>query len=491
MIGNPGIVRINLRFLVKILILLIFVLGNFFNLNAGWADNGDFYRVATWFSTGPIINETWPVTGTEAWYRRFYSYYIPEWNLDMTNKSEMFSSAVLLWYPGVFLNRYFYSASTLYLPIMSLGARVLLFIFLLLVFDWIDRRSSHPLFNYFTIGLPLALLFSTTDITAFFNSFYQENAVIIFVPYLVAVILMGRRMERGWSYYLLYVLVLFLVVTSKSASIFWPALALPFVIPFVQVFRHPLKIIGLVAVLVILPTLLGLILTEVPNTTYIRPYNGLFTGTLMLSENPQQRLIELSIPDLYYCIGSDFYSTKEGHDCAYKHPGKITYLAIMKTMLHEPKIIVKQVYYVIYSIQNYSLHLGKYIYGDNVLRQERWLNFWSILKLYTFPKGWLFLGIMPILLALIGLAWKSKDITGDLAVSALVFLCAFWIDSLIEIWVDGQRDLLKHLAMPNMFFDYAWIASLNIIVLLAIGWVRENRKVIAIPKFKGIPKLHG
>ena len=244
MIGNPGIVRINLRLSVKILILLIFVLDNFFNLNAGWADNGDFYRVATWFSTGPIINETWPVTGTEAWYRRFYSYYIPEWNLDMTNKSEMFSSAVLLWYPGVFLNRYFYSASTLYLPIMSLGARVLLFIFLLLVFDWIDRRSSHPLFNYFTIGLPLALLFSTTDITAFFNSFYQENAVIIFVPYLVAVILMGRRMVRGWSYYLLYVLVLFLVVTSKSASIFWPALAFPFVIPFVQVLRHPLKIFG-------------------------------------------------------------------------------------------------------------------------------------------------------------------------------------------------------------------------------------------------------
>lgn len=467
----------NCKSIVKTTILLVFITLQFLNLDVGWADNGDFMRIASWFTSGPAGKELYPLLNTEDWNQRFYYYFVPDWNLDFPYRAEMFNSAVLLWIPGVLLNQFVYSVVTLHLPVMSLGTRAMLFIFLLLVFKWIDRRSPHPLIYYLTIALPLVLLFSTEDIAAFFNSFYQENGAIVFIPFLIAVIILGRWTKRDWKYYGLYFLAITLVATSRTASFYWPILVVPYVIPLSQIRRSPTRMLGLAALLVVVPTVVSLNFTTPTGTSIARPYNALFRGTLLLSKEPQQRLEELGMADQLYCVDKDYFAPHIGFECAFKYPEKISYWAVLQTMLHEPGIVLKQLDYLLNSMQNYSLHLGKYAYGDELVRRAKRVNFWSFLKKSFFPKGWLIAGLMPVFGGLIWIGWKRNSLMGDLAVCALIFLCAFWVDSMVEIWGDGQRDLLKHLVMPNMFFDYLWIAALNLALFLGIDLAHKSRKV--------------
>jgi hypothetical protein len=459
--------RSRARNLLKAAILTIFLLGNFLNLQAGWADNADYIRIMQWFTSGPAHMENWPPERSPLWNQRFSHYWIPDWKLDFPGKPQMFISSVLLWAPGVFLNRYFYSAYTLHLPIMSIGPRLMLLLFLCLVFKWIDARSKHPEIHYAALGLPLALLFSTTDVVAFFNSFYQETGSIVFVPFLLAVVVYGHFKPRDWKFYLAYFVTILLVCMSKSASFYWSFLTLPLVLSAAQVRKKPAVYLPLGLALIIVPLLVGMKLTHYATALPMREYNSLFGGTLLLSNNPQQRLNELGLSEASQCIGAEPY-LPEGLACLKTFSGRFSYLSVLHSMLSEPAIIARQVDEIIYTAQNYSLQLGKYVYQDDVKRQEARLNLWSEIKQRFFPRGWALLATFPVFGYIIWISRRQEGLTGDLAPDALVCALAFWLDSFVEIWGDGPRDLLKHLFMPNMFFDFLLIAIINMTIGLVI-----------------------
>lgn len=451
-------------YMVKILrlsILAVFVAGHLLNLEAGWADNGDFSRIAVWFSSGPLNYEMWPTPGTPAFDERFFKYYLPEWKLDFPLDSPMFISAVLLWLPGVLINRIFYSAHTLLLPILSLVPRLALLGFLLLVFYWIDRRARRPWLAYLALALPLALLFSTTDVAAFYNSFYQETGSLVFIPWLLAVLVWARHAPRKWPFYLLYLLSVTLVTTSKSACFYWAVLPLPFIISWAQVRSKPWVYLPLGLALIALPLLLSLKLTHVPTDGPVRPYNALFTGVLMLSDNPQARLAELGMPEAVDCVGQIYYWSG-GADCLQRVAAQTTYFAVLQTMLREPQIMLKQIDLVGRTLQNYSLDLGKYRLGDQTRRQARRLNLWSELKQRYFPRGWALLALLVVAGGLLVAGYRQPGLAGDLARVGLICLAAFFLDCFVELVGDGQRDLLKHLFVPNLLFDFMLIAVTNI-----------------------------
>ena len=176
-----------IRNLLRLVILSVFILGNFFNLQSGWADNGDYTRIMTWITTGPSDQgSNWPENSRKAFELRFFKYWIPNWKLKLHYESNIFISTLLLWAPGVALNRVFYSAQTLHMPILSLGPRLALLVFLYLTLLWIDRRSRLPELHYLTLGLPLALLFSTTDVAAYYNTFTRKPARLSSYPIFLA-----------------------------------------------------------------------------------------------------------------------------------------------------------------------------------------------------------------------------------------------------------------------------------------------------------------
>jgi hypothetical protein len=460
--------RVKINAIFKGAILSIFVIGNFLNMQAGWADNGDFTRIMSWFTSGPVQLENWPPRGTEAWNQRFFYYWIPYWKLDFPQDSSMFVSAVLLWFPGVVLNRFFFSAYTLYLPFISLAPRLAMFIFLWLALLWIDARSKHPTVFYLTLALPLVALFTTTDVVAFYNSFFQETGAIVFFAYLVVVIVLGQWGPRDWRYYLLAAISVLLMTSSKSASFYWPFLSLPFVVPFFKKKPRIWLYLASGAVVSLLIAYIGMTVTHYATPYPYREYNSLFGGTLLLSKAPAEQLARLGMPDAVSCIGVDVYSSA-GNACLQKYQHQISYLAVVRTIVAEPAILVRQVDVLTHMMQNYSLELGKYVFGDPVVRQETRLNFWSVVKDRIFPKGWALVGAMPVFLVIMIFGKRLQGLPRDLVPVAWVCMLALWIDMFVEILGDGQRDLLKHLVMPNMFFDFLLIAVVNIAVGLLIA----------------------
>ncbi len=380
------------------------------NLQAGWADNGDYYRIMTWFTSGPVNQDVdWPTYGTEAYDERFFTYWIPYWKLDFPKESEMFISALLLWTPGVLLNRFFFSAQTLYMPLLSLGPRLALFIFLWLCLKWIDRRAKIPEIHYLTLGLPLALLFSTTDIAAYFNTFYQETGTIVFIPYVLGIVVLGQSLARDWRFYLAYFAAIFLAATSKSSLVYLPLVTVFGVISLQQVHRKPFAYLLLGAGLVLIPMAASLYLTEFKTPTPDRAYNSLVNGTLLFSRDVDYQLAALGLTEARDCIGVDLYS-EAGAACMGQLAPRMSYLTTLKSILNEPGILFRQVKSAADRMQDYTNELGLYAKNDPAERRSTRLNLWSEMKSRIFPRGWWLAVVSILAAALLALAWKRKDI---------------------------------------------------------------------------------
>jgi hypothetical protein len=158
----------------------------------------------------------------------------------------------------------------------------------------------------------------------------------------------------------------------------------------------------------------------------------------------------------------------------------------LQTIFSEPAIIIRQVDILTHTIQNYSLQLGKYAYNDQIKRQDVRLNFWSTLKQRIFPRGWALLATFLAFGFILVISWRKDGLIGDLSFIGLLCALAFWVDSFVEIWGDGQRDLLKHLVMPNLLFDFLMIAIINIALGMLLHQVSTRISVGNHPANKEI-----
>jgi hypothetical protein len=395
--------------LINILIITVVLVNNYFNIQSGWADNGDYSRIMTWITSGPLNMDNWPKIGTQEWTQRYYSYWIPRWNLDYPHTSSMYSSALLVWIPGIVINRLFYSTNILYLPIMSLGARILILLILIIIMFWIGRRSHKPVIHYLTLAFPFALLLSTSDVTAFFNTFYQENGAIIFIPILVIIVIVGNVGKKNYLYYITYFIACICVTTSKTAFFYWPIITVPFVIPWDKLAKKPYVWIPVTLFLAVGPAFIGIIATRLPDSKPVYQYNAIFSGTLLLSNNPQSQLDKLGIPEAIDCVGVDLYDAP-GSTCINKYQNSLTFLTELKTILNEPQILLKELSIISQNFQNYSLKLGKYAYGNEKKGESTWLNFWSFTKQSYFPKGWLLFGSILVFAVFIMIGWRQNNL---------------------------------------------------------------------------------
>ena len=149
-------------------------------------------------------------------------------------------------------------------------------------------------------------------------------------------------------------------------------------------------------------------------------------------------------------------------------------------MLREPAIIARQAALIGHTLQNYRLDLGMYPRDDTLVRRSVRLNLWSELKQRYFPRGW---GLLAALagagvLFVLGSrkAGPAGGLEGDLGRVGLVCLAAFLLDCFVELVGDGQRDLLKHLLLPNLLFDFLFIAAANTGAIMVWRWINRTAK---------------
>jgi hypothetical protein len=464
----------KLRRIIAVLALLFVVAGMYAQMGIGLADNGDFTRGARWFTSGPVgFTENVPAAGTDAYQKRFFRYWLPEWKLEFSTRFWMRSSAQLLWLPGIALNYLFISPRVLHTVSVSLAPRLLLLLFLGLFFVWVERSDLSPgqktalaAFG----GTGLALLFVNTEYLAFFNSFYFESATYIFFLAFVASLIVLRRTGYRRAGYLLCLATLLLLTVSRPVAIYW----LPFGLLFVfgvrklwQTARLRLWYIGLVVLL----TPLCFLFTKYPQPNYESgpAYHQMFLGVLTYSQNPAQQLSELGMSGAETCIGVTPY-TPPGDACLAMYRSKLTLINTLSVIVREPAILLRMTEDVANSMQKPTVAgLVRRASTDPGPIPPPGFDLWSRIKQGLFPQGWALWGTLIAYAVLFLWLRRCAGIRGELAQIGLIATLALPVEMYIAIIGDGPLDLLKHLFFANILFDVATLALLGLAV---IGGVR-------------------
>lgn len=457
--------------LIKGFFILLLILGFYLQHNVGLADNGDFDRIMTWFTSGPVgIEPNWPAPDTQDWHRRFFNYWLPYWKLDFPGRADMKSSALLLWLPGVWANYHLVSPHTLYLSNLSLFPKFLLVLYLLLMFYWIDGSGlGEPgkIVLYLTLGIPLLMVFVNTDYVAYFNSFYCETASFIFLFIFLASLIFLKRKNTLPGYFS-SITSLLLLSTAKASTFYWPFIAVPFIFSLRGFTRKPLPYIALLIFIIAILCFLSVLVTLPPD--YIRLnnyYNSLFYGVLTFSQDPTARLVELGLPDSIKYVGHSAYTTA-GKEALSLFENKMSPFNTLQVILREPAIVFRITKYLWDNMQVVSLeYLGKLPPDDPQLPglKPSLLSLWSQLKINYFPRGYA-LGLALLLYAAVSYyaIVRTSGICRELGIIGLVTAMGSLVDMYVAILGDGKWEIVKHLFLSNVLFDVSTIASLNIIV---------------------------
>ena len=466
--------------LLQITLVACLVIALIIQIDVGWADNGDFTRIMTWFTSGPVgLEPNIPPSDSPAWKSRFFAHYLPYWKLDFPLTSEAYSSVLLLWLPGVLLNYLVYSTRVLALPLASIVPRILFVAILLISLFWLADRSlkrSEALILSLVVGVPLVLLLSTADYVAYLNTFYQEIASFIFL-FLLLFSLIRLKRRRSLFNYLLSFTSLVLLATAKPSNLYWPFLALLWIIPFSPRKTKPVVLPFIYILLAIAIAIPAAWLGRRGISPQINEYHSLFLGILPLSQYPQRHLDVLGMPAAFRCIGKNAHTV--GANCYVKYRDRLSFLVDIHLLLSEPLIFPRILKTAAAEIQDISLGFSKYAEGgpDRIsIHLPMELNFWSRMKASYFPRGY---PLLFLLVSWIGLfAWNISQpgFRGEAAALGLLASCACLVDMLVAYIGDGRSELTKHLFLSNLLFDIALLAFFAWLVILVLEY-RTRQKL--------------
>ena len=472
-------------------VLLLGLVTAFYAQNdVGYADNGDYTRAMTRFVTGPVgFARNWPdpIYEPKEFSQRFFSYWIPYWNLnphgiDLSPEGAAFnSSAVALWLPGVLLNYSLYSSTVLYLPYLSVLPKLLLIAALWLIFLWLDHTESigswrAKLLLSITLGLPFVLIVSATDYVAYFSTFFFETASFVFaILFLISLVVLDRAAPRFFKWAIaLCLILLFLLASAKLSTVYWPLVGMPFVFYLLKAGRG--KFQAFILAVVAVSFCLGAIWLdkEPPPGLSHNAMDRFFYGVLTFSDNAPARLSELGIPETIPCI--DILSqTPEGIRCMTEYGDQASFQNVLAVVVKEPAIVVRMMVHSAESAQQVAVRWGKRAMDAPVRTVPQLLNVWGLIRDRLFPRGLALLGVLGAYAALFALNIRSNDLRRGLSIAGLVSVIGSWVDMQVAIWGNGKADLPRHLFLANALFDFATICAVNLIVVYVIDRARRRR----------------
>jgi hypothetical protein len=487
-------VRPAVSTIVPVLLVGYFVAAMAWQFHTGLADNGDFTRGIKIFSPGPAgIRPNFPPLHNGLWYHRFYRFWLPRWTLERQSEKPI-TSALVFWLPGIAVSEFIEPGAELSLPLISIVPRVLLLGELVLLLFWARQQPGGRILVV-TLGLPAVLLLTTTDNAAYLNSFYQESASLVFVlPLFCALVYLQRRPTPPRL--AVVILCLALLATGKESLVYWPALALPFILycwvaPVPARWRSRAKrtvAIGCAAACALTFAVHAFVHFKEDG---VNPYHSLFDGALTFSQRAAEHLQRLGLADGLNCIGVSAYE-EPGTSYFDAHRDRMTFLNTVTTVAHEPAILWRMGRHVLARMQDLSLgYLGKYAANDprslwyppyadyhtgaeerlwNGRQETTLLNTWATLKYRCFPTGGRLALTLTVFVAWFGWRMRSTADAGELALIGLLASVATIVDMAIAILGDGRYELIKHLYFANLLFDIAAIAFVNSVGL----WLWEN-----------------
>lgn len=472
------------RTVLKMLLIGFALAGSMAQLHVGLADNGDYTRLMVWMTSGPSgFTENWPPDGTVENQQRFFHHLPAFWKLDFPLTARWVGSILLLWLPGVLLNVLLYSAHTLYLPFISFAPRLVVLLFLWMLLRWIDREGGRaaPLL-YVTLGLPVVFISVDTQYIAYFSSLFQEPASLTgLLLILLAAAWYDNRDDsrtRPW----LSAAAVFFMTTAKLSNIHWALLGGLLLVPWIPLAGGARRRAIYILLIVVAPAGFSLLQASLYHTRTVNAYQSIYCGSLVFSERPQEHLDRLGMADGARYIGAHGFCDA-GEEAMRRYRPKLTHRTVLDIILHEPSIAWDMLVFPADSMQRSELtHLSKRVLYNEPHAARPWpawlpataaadspLNAWSRLKRTLFPTGVPLVVVLLLLALLPSFAWKHhRRLPRTLARTVSLLALAALVEMWMQIFGDGQRDLIKHLYLANICFDGAVVGGMGLVGSVAV-----------------------
>lgn len=318
------------------------------------------------------------------------------------------------------------------------------------------KIASKFLFVIFSL-----VLFSSSNLSMF-NSFYQEQVLLIFLP--LTMLLIHRDDNKGiYSFFL----VIGLISTSKSQFAFTPLI---FIIYYSLFYRNRLRLrVGLSLACLLLSMLCILFSKGAVN---LNKYHSSYYGAYQLMQNK-----ELILPDNVDadCVGVDAWGNKYDNQKGAVHTDigmtcfnnkKFSFDDTISVFLKNPSLLITLPYDK--GIRQQYTENYIHVYNSFLLIENNSGLLYDITKI----KDFLFKEIRfsALLLAFFSSFFlRNKKVRG-----VIFFLSAFGTSQLyISFLGEGYRDLSKHLFGMNISFD---------LLLFTVICILSNRLQCTIEK---------
>lgn len=443
----------------------------------GYADNGDFYRAM-------LSNGIYRLPSKHAW---AIDYVITKFGIfQYFNEygTIAFSSQSIFIRIAVIINKIFYSSKVFDIRFLGLLYYVLYLgaIYLLtksVVYPYKRLRS-------YMIALLIVFIFADSSFTLYFNSFFAEPVMYIFMIYAFASIMLLAKgcYKNNWPMMILFFISTILIITDKSQN---APLALSFIVisigmMFLPHFNARRFAVGLGIVVL---SFTGVFTYVAINKEFndVNQYKAFTHGVLMETNDPSKKIAKLGIYEQFALLREENYYVKT-------YTGvKATDEDVQKNLLTKNGIGWTVKYYVHNPKQAGALldlatkdimitqvkAVGDYTRdsGHKPGEQVRYFTLYSDYMGSFFPGKFAFICLLSVALIITYGVAMYNDLKKNRPHGVMRFLLVFGLITMIlfvpiiSIVGDGDADLAKHLFIIPV--------SLNLIFVLFISDILHHR----------------
>jgi hypothetical protein len=430
----------------------------------GVADNGDFFRISSAFSPGPVGLTAFPEPDDPSYRARFFRHFLRHWQVGPVRGRAQETSALLVYAPGRLLpltgppGSFDLTLNAFYVAVL-LGAT--LFVSLRRLESGTARLSLAV----------IALLLSDADVAIYLSSFYQEAGAYAFTFVLVCL------MHLLWERRRLVDLVLFTLAAMALAATKFPFTPSVLVVGLSVLVAWTIAVSGdrrrrawaLAAMALLVAS--GIVYFERVRDRYGKDvsYNFVFSGVLpkLAEEEREPFLASVGIPREHATLsGRSYYEPASQGQSPSLYPslGNAMHTrAIQRLAIDHPVAFVHLVDSAFARTGVYDVEIGSKL-GTLELGQERdapVIDVWSRLRARFLRGGGVYLVAAALWTALLVHVWRSG--ARDLRLLYAVTAAGCWAGSvgqvLIAILGNGPMDLNKHLWFGNVLLDLSLVLA--------------------------------
>lgn len=410
----------------------------------------------------------WPSVGSDEFSKRFFSQWHDRWVIlsDWPVAWTIFgdSSYKIYLAAQIFLQNVIFPENAYYSIIVgSVISRAIFYASIVGLLFVV--RESLPVGAYCIFGGGLLIFALDSSWIAFFNSFFEEQIAVIFIPVLALLLVLYYQDGGRKRFGVLFLLCATFVGAAKTAYFYLPILGALFVLPIFRGHFSWLKFF----MVILCCQLISTSPVYYGKASGINAYHALYYGALKVVPAGEINKLEAGTNYLPECIGVSAFD-QSGAQCMDK--ADVNYYDLTETVARYPTVLVRMISMAVSEGKNVSLdYLGKGISGGPIFSDARVFNLGSLLFKYGFNIfcfGLFFLALLLLVL--------RRSVVGDQLLGVGLFFSVFGFSQYFIALGDGFYELGKHLIIGNyaLAFSAIFIVPWMLIFLFSSNWRRSG-----------------